>query len=82
MLLKLIKRVKRFREERDPPLDSEGFIGKPVPLTPTFLGIFILNQYYSKKFSHLSAEDLACFPENNEKNSQKLISPSPKGERV
>lgn len=33
---------------RDLSLDSEGFIGKPVPFTPTFLGVFILNQYLSK----------------------------------
>jgi hypothetical protein len=25
-----------------------GYIGKPVPLTPTFLGVFLLNQYYSR----------------------------------
>lgn len=27
---------------------SDGYIGKPVSLTPTFLGCFILNQYLSK----------------------------------
>ena len=25
---------------------DEGYIGKPVPFTPTFLGVFILRQYY------------------------------------
>jgi len=48
VLVKLIKKVKRFRVERDLSLYREGFIGKPVPFTPTFLGVFILNQYFSK----------------------------------
>lgn len=26
----------------------EGYIGKPVPLTPTLIGIFLLNQHYSR----------------------------------
>jgi hypothetical protein len=25
-----------------------GYIGKPVPLTPTLVGVFLLNQYYSR----------------------------------
>ena len=82
MLVKCVISLKRVSKERDPPLDSVGFIGKSVPLTPTFLGIFILRQYYSKKFSYLSAENRPVFPVVSGKKSQKLISLSPKGERV
>jgi len=59
--LKLIKRVKRFRVERDLSLRSNGFIGKSVPCSPTFLGIFILNQYYSRKNSNQLEKDLPSF---------------------
>ena len=27
---------------------KNGFIGKPVPLTPTLIGVFLLNQHYSR----------------------------------
>jgi len=27
---------------------KNGFIGKPVPLTPTLIGISLLNQHYSR----------------------------------
>jgi len=72
MSLKCISCLKRVSEERDPPLDS-GYIGKSVPLTPTFLGIFVLNQFYSKKFSHLSADLRPVSRDTNRKNSQKII---------
>jgi hypothetical protein len=37
MISKVIRETKTFR-------DSRGFIGKSVPVTPTFLGYFILKQ--------------------------------------
>ena len=48
MSLKCVICLKKVSEERDLSLDSEGYIGKSVPLTSTLLGIFILRQYYSK----------------------------------
>ena len=57
MSLKCVICLKKVSDERDLPLDSEGYIGKPVPLTPTFLGIFILNQHYSN-FSKPVSKDL------------------------
>jgi len=46
---------------RKVPFNSDGFIGKVVPLSPTFLGIFILNQYYSRKNSNQLEKDLPSF---------------------
>ena len=39
-----ICKIKTFSNLLD---DSKGFIGKSVPCTPTFLGCFLLRQYYS-----------------------------------
>lgn len=61
MSLKCVISLKRVSEERDLSLGSDGFIGKCVPLSPTFLGIFILRQYYSKKFSNQLEKDLPSF---------------------
>ncbi len=41
---------------------KNGFIGKPVPLTPTLIGIFLLNQHYSRvKFLDRVDEDVNDF---------------------
>ena len=48
MSLKCVICLKKVSEERDLSLDSEGYIGKSVPLIPILLGVFILRQKYSK----------------------------------
>ena len=47
MTLKCVSSLKRVYRKRDLPPYSEGFIGKSVPFSPTFLGVFILKQYYN-----------------------------------
>jgi len=73
MLVKHLKRVKRFREERDLSLNSDGFIGKLVSYTPTLLGIFILRQYYSEKNLIYYLKNGPVSRVTNRKNSQKII---------
>jgi len=45
MMSNVVFDIKTFSNLLD---DSKGFIGKPVPLTPTLLGWAILNQHFSR----------------------------------
>ena len=63
MLLKAVNKIKGLRWIKGYPInrisfdDSEGFIGKSVPCTPTFLGYFILKQsgYFEQRLAHSKA---------------------------
>ena len=47
MKLKVVSRLKTFSGQRERSLsDFGGYVGKPVPCTPTFLGCFLLRDNF------------------------------------